>query len=157
MAVVPIASRWRSLPRATRIAAVVVPMLWLAAWLYQPYVHNGLTLCWFRLLTGLPCPGCGLTRSWCELSRGHVIASLTEHPLGIAIFAYTLWYVVARWTFVLTGRSLETGGRRLHQLAAAALVSVFLIRLACLVAQPAQLLAHLESGLIPGALLRLVR
>jgi hypothetical protein len=46
---------------------------------------NSPTLCPFRLLTGLPCPGCGLTRSIGVLAQGNLQLSLNFHPLGIVI------------------------------------------------------------------------
>ena len=39
-------------------------------------------LCLFHRLTALPCPTCGLTRSWAALVRGQVGISLRFHALG---------------------------------------------------------------------------
>lgn len=38
-------------------------------------VSRWLPPCPFYLLTGLYCPGCGLTRAICELARGHIGAA----------------------------------------------------------------------------------
>lgn len=38
--------------------------------------------CVFHRVTGLPCPGCGLTRSILALLRGHAVQSLAFHPFG---------------------------------------------------------------------------
>ena len=38
--------------------------------------------CSFHSITGLPCPGCGLTRSVLALLQGHVKDSLLLHPFG---------------------------------------------------------------------------
>jgi hypothetical protein len=46
----------------------------------------GVELCYFRHLTGLPCPGCGLTRSGAHLFRGHLGQSIGYHPFGLLIF-----------------------------------------------------------------------
>lgn len=43
---------------------------------------DGPVLCPFRLVTGLPCPFCGMTRSLLALGRGDVAASVALHPLG---------------------------------------------------------------------------
>ena len=46
-------------------------------------------LCVLRLFTGLPCPGCGLTRASAALLRGDLSASLHYHPLlGLVLFAF---------------------------------------------------------------------
>lgn len=63
-----------------------------AAVLSPVAVHNdvslslcGLTLpplCAFRIMTGLPCAGCGLTRSVVLLMHGNLAGSLAAHPFG---------------------------------------------------------------------------
>jgi len=45
------------------------------------------TVCPFYLLTGLPCPGCGLTRAFVCLGHGQVVQSLHWHPLGMVFYA----------------------------------------------------------------------
>lgn len=44
------------------------------------------SICLFYHLTGLPCPGCGLSRSFVCLGHGHFWESLHWHPLGPVIF-----------------------------------------------------------------------
>ena len=44
------------------------------------------SVCLFYHLTGLPCPGCGLTRSFVCLSHGQWAEALHWHPLGPAIY-----------------------------------------------------------------------
>lgn len=44
------------------------------------------SICLFYHLTGLPCPGCGLTRSFVSLGHGHFQDALHWHPLGPAIW-----------------------------------------------------------------------
>ncbi|MEQ6900891.1 DUF2752 domain-containing protein [Nocardioides sp. YIM 152588] len=45
-------------------------------------IEDGPVLCPFRRLTGLPCPGCGLTRSWVYLVHGWWRESFLAHPFG---------------------------------------------------------------------------
>ena len=51
------------------------------------------SICPFYNLTGLPCPGCGLTRSFVSLGHGQWLESLHWHPLGwlIALVLACLW------------------------------------------------------------------
>jgi hypothetical protein len=49
-----------------------------------------LDLCWFHLASGLPCPGCGLTRSVVCLFRGQWAASLAFHPFGVLVLPWAL-------------------------------------------------------------------
>ena len=52
------------------------------------------SICAFHNVTGWPCPGCGLTRSWVSMAHGHVSASLIWHPLGPLLFLMTLGYTI---------------------------------------------------------------
>lgn len=37
--------------------------------------------CLFRNLTGIPCPGCGMTRAWLSALRLDILAAFQHHPL----------------------------------------------------------------------------
>lgn len=37
--------------------------------------------CVVRFVTGVPCPGCGMTRAWLALLRGDLAAALAYHPM----------------------------------------------------------------------------
>ena len=60
-------------------------------------------LCVFRALTGLPCPGCGLTHAATSLLRGEVVESLLYHALFIPYIVtivantITLDFFVLNW------------------------------------------------------------
>lgn len=47
-------------------------------------------VCALKRTTGVPCPGCGLTRSWVSAVHGDLAGSLAHHPLGWLILAYAL-------------------------------------------------------------------
>ena len=56
----------------------------------MPYAVGALALaalsvssigCIFRFTTGVPCPGCGMTRAYAALLRGEVAAAFAYHPL----------------------------------------------------------------------------
>ncbi len=51
-------------------------------------------LCLFHRLTGLPCPGCGMTRGVLALLGGDVRAALAFHPLSPVVVAIVgAWWV----------------------------------------------------------------
>ncbi len=53
-------------------------------------IEDGPVLCPFRRVTGLPCPGCGLTRSWVYLAHGWWRESWLAHPFGAALLVVVL-------------------------------------------------------------------
>lgn len=70
-------------------------------------------VCAFRATTGIPCPGCGLTRSWVAMLHGDLAGSLGFHPLGWLVLLYALaqaarhgaWLALARFR-----RAIERAG-----------------------------------------------
>ena len=52
------------------------------------------SLCAFHQITGLPCPGCGLTRSWVSMAHGHFSDAFVWHPLGPLLFSSALLYTI---------------------------------------------------------------
>ena len=62
--------------------------LWLfialvgAAWIFPHTPASNYILCPFRWLTGIICPGCGMTRSVISFVRGDFLSSLYFHPFG---------------------------------------------------------------------------
>ena len=100
----PPASNRAAAPRPLWSFAVrqaVLPMILLAAFVLPlPGADGHLlglpTLCVFRLLTGIPCPGCGLTRSCVCLAHGRLGESVAYHPLGPLTFAVMIALVLRR-------------------------------------------------------------
>ncbi|RYX83228.1 DUF2752 domain-containing protein [bacterium] len=52
------------------------------------------SVCPFFNMTGMPCPGCGLTRSFVSLAHAHVREAFLWHPLGPLLFSGALLYLV---------------------------------------------------------------
>ncbi len=71
-------------------------------------VTSGPTLCPFRLATGLPCPSCGMTRSWSALGHGDLTSSLAFHPLGWAFFAMALWFAASTVARLVAGHAVPS-------------------------------------------------
>jgi hypothetical protein len=77
------------------VAAGAAAALGAAFWISPDHVEDGPVICPFRRLTGLPCPGCGLTRSWVYLAHGWWRESLAAHPFGIVAVVAAAALVVA--------------------------------------------------------------
>jgi hypothetical protein len=78
------------------------PVLWLLSFLV-PRGGLPVSLCVFHNLTGLPCPGCGLTRSLASISHLCPGEALRYHPFGPLIYALLV---------ALTAASIAGEGRR---------------------------------------------
>lgn len=69
--------------RSLRLAWCLLVGALLLAVLVSPASWNAFPdVCLFHRATGLPCPSCGLTRSWAALVRGQLGLSLRFHALG---------------------------------------------------------------------------
>src|SRR3954465_15376423 len=72
----------------------------VAAPLLSPHTLDaGPVLCPFRRLTGLPCPGCGMSRSFVALAHGDISDAFAYNrlrPLLMAIFVVAItWKLVS--------------------------------------------------------------
>ena len=124
------ACRW-GLPTALLTGLFLVPV---------PPPHARLllgipVLCPFRRATGLPCPGCGLTRALVCVAHGRIGESLAYHPLAGAVFV-----VLVVWTAAcLMGKPLRLSVRLQTTLAwtgIAGFLIVWTARLAYLLPSP---------------------
>ncbi len=74
--------------------ALVIASLWPVS-----SVNAGPSMCVFMNATGLPCPGCGMTRSWVHLAHGDVGAAFSFNHFGpllmLVAVAIVLYVVVA--------------------------------------------------------------
>lgn len=59
--------------------------------------------CLFRRLTGIPCPGCGMTRAFAHLAKGEWAAAWTNHPLSFFL-APQIGLAWLAWGLVLADR-----------------------------------------------------
>ena len=62
------------------------------------------SICMMRRLTWLPCPTCGLTRSFCDISRGCLGEAIVQHPLGPLFYALFALLLVRSTLIAATGR-----------------------------------------------------
>jgi hypothetical protein len=78
--------------RATQAAAIALGLL--AARVANPDRPLPFDVCALKILTGIPCPTCGLTRSLCHALRGEWAASLGYHPAGVLLAAALIGWMV---------------------------------------------------------------
>jgi Protein of unknown function (DUF2752) len=67
----------------------------IASCLSPEKVADGPVVCPFRLVTGLPCPACGLTRSWVFAMHGQWSEAITSNAFGLPLLVATSMAVIA--------------------------------------------------------------
>lgn len=106
MAAPPTADRRQS-ERNVRIAAGLGLGAVAAAFLISPALStSGPTLCPVRLVTGLPCPGCGLTRSWTAAAHGQFSDAFAYNFFGPISLAATMVFVALAGVLLARRRSV---------------------------------------------------
>ena len=71
--------------------------------------------CPTKLLTGLDCPFCGMSRSFASCLHGRVVEGFAHHPAGPLLLAATAVTLAAIGWRALRRRAPLWGGRRLSQ------------------------------------------
>jgi len=54
---------------------------------WRPEALPALPLCPFHEVTGLPCPGCGLTRAFCAIGHAEFARAWAFNPFGFVFYA----------------------------------------------------------------------
>lgn len=73
--------------RGEKIAVLVILLILIGLWLVF------LPGCPWRNLTGIPCPGCGMSRAWMAAFRMDFGAAFAYHPMFwcVPVFGWLFW------------------------------------------------------------------
>ena len=69
------------------VLTIIVPYLIMIS---DSHVESSRSLCPFKMLTGMPCPGCGITKSIIFLYKGDLIKSLSYHIFGPFVILFCI-------------------------------------------------------------------
>lgn len=94
----------------TRILALTGVGLAAAGALYvrhfNPTTNGIFPACPFNAITGLYCPGCGLTRGYHQLFNGHILAALDYNPLIVLWTPILVYLGISYFLLGVRGKSL---------------------------------------------------
>ncbi len=58
-------------------------------------LQGGITVCPFRIMTGIPCPSCGTTEAIIHITKGEILKAIATNPLvivaSIMLLVFPLW------------------------------------------------------------------
>lgn len=66
------------------------------------HLETDQSFCPFKMLTGFPCPGCGITKSLVYFYEGNLYKSVSYHILGPFVIAFAVLTIVVLTTELIT-------------------------------------------------------
>ncbi len=79
-----------------------------ASLIFDPLVRIGDSpVCPVRRLTGIPCPSCGLTRSFVAIGNGDLGTAFAFHPLGPALYLGLIAVVLRAVIAIIRNRPIR--------------------------------------------------
>jgi hypothetical protein len=95
---------------------------------FGTHLRLGLPPCTFHLLTGHPCPGCGLTTSFCLMARGRAAEAFLANAMGPLLFALVALLVpISAFLAVRPVRLESLAGSQLAIVGTVALVAAMIV------------------------------
>src|SRR5262249_23731747 len=91
----------------------------------ETHTQLGLPPCNFRVLTGRPCPMCGMTTSFALVMHGNVLAALQANIVGVLMASFGLF--VLPWSLASAIRGRAYFVRSIEQAATAWVLVFFLL------------------------------
>jgi hypothetical protein len=68
----------------------------------------GLSPCNFLALTGIPCPGCGMTTTFTHLAHGNIRTGFGTQPFGAVLFFGMVWmFLLGLWDLLLGRQAVK--------------------------------------------------
>jgi hypothetical protein len=94
--------------KKVRAAAVIITAAFfiLVLFFVNPAVHRYYPACWFNVLTGKLCPGCGGMRATHQLLHGHFSDAFILNPLVFIAVPVIFYAIVYYSVFLIMNKTL---------------------------------------------------
>ncbi|WP_286971217.1 DUF2752 domain-containing protein [Flavobacterium sp. UBA4854] len=76
---------------------------------HNDHLETDQSFCPFKMLTGFPCPGCGITKSLVYFYQGDLYKSISYHILGPFVIAFCIVTVLVLTLELITKKEYFTG------------------------------------------------
>jgi formate/nitrite transporter FocA (FNT family) len=73
-------------------------------WQHDANVESAQSLCPFKMATGLPCPGCGITKSFISIYQGDLRKSFSYHLFGPLAFVLSFIVIIVLSIELFSGK-----------------------------------------------------
>lgn len=83
-------TRWKPIIQLVGLYGLFAVCLYVSS-----HLHLG---CPFKMLTGLPCPGCGGTRAFYAIIQGHFAEAILTNPLSVLVTVFAI--IAPIWLFI---------------------------------------------------------
>jgi hypothetical protein len=113
------------------IITLVIPFF-LMLHNHNNHLETDQSLCPFKMFTGFPCPGCGITKSLVYFYQGDLSKSMHYHVLGPFVVLFCLVTIIVLFTELVTKKEYFNGiiyNRKLAYVLASLLVFYQILRI----------------------------
>jgi hypothetical protein len=76
---------------------------------HNDHLETDQSFCPFKMVTGFPCPGCGITKSLVYFYQGDIYKSLSYHILGPFVILFCWLTIIILTTEIITKKEYFTG------------------------------------------------
>jgi len=90
----PAAGRRITVDSGSAATFIIITGIILFCIVMKPIENPLFTICLFKLITGIDCPTCGITRSLIYLFHGDITNAVRMNPLGIPVFVLLLYQFI---------------------------------------------------------------
>lgn len=85
----------------------ILSCILLASILIQPFQDESFTICLFKNITGIPCPGCGMTRAFLFLGHGKIHEATMLNPNSLLAFTIIIFLWINKAVYIATGKEVR--------------------------------------------------
>ncbi len=96
----------RKLFASTSVLIILIFPLFIKLTSGTNNIETSQSFCPFKMITGMPCPGCGITKSLIFLYEGDLLKSISYHLFGPLVFLFGIIIVIVSFIELLANKEV---------------------------------------------------